>query len=132
MLGLRCGLSHLVTDKSIQNFAESGENGFELFSDVRCLMYSFKSDRGHGGILTNPTAMMCRRCHRNARRLGGASHKGNIGIVTKSNTAAVATGLYAAPMREDRRSPRFPMQSYASSDRQLLTGANGGDARWPT
>ena len=34
MLGLRCGLSHPVTDKGIKHFAESGENGFELFPNV--------------------------------------------------------------------------------------------------
>jgi hypothetical protein len=86
MLGLRRGLSHPVAGKGIEHFAENGENGFELFSDVRRLMYGIKSDRGHGGILTNPTVMMCRRCHRNARRLGGASHRRNIGIVKKATS----------------------------------------------
>ncbi len=37
MLGLRRGLSHPGADKGIEHFAESGENGLELFSDVRRL-----------------------------------------------------------------------------------------------
>jgi hypothetical protein len=86
MLGLRRGPSHPIADKGIEHLAESRENGFELFSDVRRLIYSIKSDRGHRGLLTNPTAMMCRRCHRNARRLGGASHRKNIGIVKKATS----------------------------------------------
>jgi hypothetical protein len=60
MFGLCYGPSHPVTDKGIQHFAESSENGLEQLSDVRCLMYGVKSDRGHSGLLTNPTAMMCR------------------------------------------------------------------------
>jgi hypothetical protein len=40
---------------------ENGENGFELFADVLLLMCGIESDRGHSGLLTNLTAMMCRR-----------------------------------------------------------------------
>jgi hypothetical protein len=35
-------------------------------------------DRGHGGLLTNLVAMMCRRQDRNARWLGVASHRRDI------------------------------------------------------
>jgi len=84
MPGLRCGSSHPVTDEGIEHFAKKGVNGLELFSDPCRLMYGVKGDRDHGGFLTNPTVMMCRRCHRNARRLGGESHRRNIGIVRRA------------------------------------------------
>jgi hypothetical protein len=41
-------------------------------------MRGIVSDRGHRGFPTNLTAMMCRRCHRNARWLGVWSHRGDI------------------------------------------------------
>jgi hypothetical protein len=37
---------------------------------VLFLMSGIVSDCGHRGLSTNLTAMMCRRCHRNARWLG--------------------------------------------------------------
>jgi hypothetical protein len=37
---------------------------------VLFLMRGIVSDCGHRGFPTNLTAMMCRRCHRNARWLG--------------------------------------------------------------
>jgi hypothetical protein len=70
--------------------------------------------------------MMCRRCHRNTRWLGVASHRRSIGTPEKNNATAIPAGLYASPMREKTRSSGFPMRLYASS---VLTGANGGDAR---
>ena len=92
MLGLRRGLSHPGADKGIEHFDESGENGLELFSDVRRLMYGIKSDRGHGGLLTNLTAMMCRRRHRNARWTGVASQRRDIGILATNDAAAISAG----------------------------------------
>src|ERR1035441_4760232 len=81
VLGLRCRPLHPVTDKRIEHFAQNGENGFELFPDVRFLMCGIESDRGHGGLLTNLACMMCRRCRRNARWIGAASHRRDIGIL---------------------------------------------------
>jgi hypothetical protein len=49
VLGLCCSPSHPVTDKGIENFSESGESGFELFSNVHLLMRGIESDRGHDG-----------------------------------------------------------------------------------
>ena len=68
--GLRCSPSHPVTDKGIEHFAKSDENSLELFANVLFLMSGIVSDCGHRGLSTNLTAMMCRRCHRNARWLG--------------------------------------------------------------
>ena len=86
LLGLRRGPPHLVADKDIEHFAESGENGLELFPDVHLLMCGIESDRGHGGLLTNLTAMMCRRRHRNARWLGVVSHRRDIKMVVDRMT----------------------------------------------
>jgi hypothetical protein len=47
MLGLRRGLSHPVTDKGVEHFTESGENGVEPRSDAPFLRSGIKSDRGH-------------------------------------------------------------------------------------
>jgi hypothetical protein len=90
--GLRCSPSHPVTDKGIEHFAESSENGFEPFSNVLFLMCRIESDRGHGGLLTNLTAMMCRRRHRNARWTGVASQRRDIGILATNDAAAISAG----------------------------------------
>jgi hypothetical protein len=78
VLGFRCGPSHAATDKGVEYFAESVENGIELLPNVLFPKRGSKSGRGHGGFLTSPTGMMCRRRHRKARWLGVASHKRNI------------------------------------------------------
>jgi len=54
--GLSYCPSHPVTDKAIEHFAESGENGFEPFPNVFLLMCGIENDSGHGGFLTNLTA----------------------------------------------------------------------------
>jgi len=59
VFGLRCSPSHAVADKGVEHFAESGENGIELFANVLLAMRGIKSGSGHGGVLTNPTDMMC-------------------------------------------------------------------------
>jgi hypothetical protein len=86
LLGLGRSPSHLVADKDIEHFAESGESGLELFPDIRFLVRGIESDRGHGGLLTNLTAMMCRRRHRNARWLGIVSHRRDIKMVVDRMT----------------------------------------------
>ena len=89
MVGLRRSLSHPVADKGIEHFAVSGDSGFDLFPDALFLVCS--SDLGHGGLLANLTAMMCRRRHRIARWIGVASHRREIGI-SKRNGVAVNLG----------------------------------------
>ena len=78
MLGFRGNPSHPVTDKGIEQFAESDQNGIELFPNLLFAICGTKSGRGHGGFLTNPTDMMCRGRHRKARRIGAVPHKREI------------------------------------------------------
>jgi hypothetical protein len=51
---LRSRLSHPVTDERIEQFTESRESGLELFPDMLLRVLGVESDRGHGGLLTNP------------------------------------------------------------------------------
>ena len=78
VLGFRRGMAYPVRDKGIEHLAVRGERGFEMLAGLLSLLGGIEGDRGHGGLLTNPTAMMCRRGHRNARWLGIASHKRDI------------------------------------------------------
>jgi hypothetical protein len=80
MLDLRCGLLHPVGDKGVENVAERNQNCFELALGMVFPESGAKDDCGHDGLLTNLTAMMCRRSHRNARWSGIVSHKKAIGV----------------------------------------------------
>ena len=96
MLSRRCSQVHSVADKRIEHFSESGENGFELFSNVHLLM-CIESNRGHGGLLTNLTCIMCRRCHRNARWIGVESHRRDIRVPGGDDAALICSrSLYRA------------------------------------
>jgi hypothetical protein len=88
VFGLRCSPPHPVADKGIEPFAESGENGLKLFPDGLFSVRGIESDRGHGGLLANLTAIMCRRRHRIARWIGAASHRREIGILKRNGVAA--------------------------------------------
>src|ERR1700716_495099 len=92
MLGLRYSQSHPVADKRIERFAQNDEHGFEPSPNVLCLLRGIKGDRGHGGLLGNLTAMMCRESHRNARRIGAASHRRSIGTPRRRNDVAAISG----------------------------------------
>jgi hypothetical protein len=81
--GLRRSPSHPVTGKRIEHLAENGRNGFEPSSNVFRLMHGTKGDRGHGGLLTNLTVMMCRQSHRNARWAGVGSHRKDIKMLER-------------------------------------------------
>jgi hypothetical protein len=85
--GLRDSPSYPVTDKGIEHFAENGENGFELFPDLLFLTCGIESDRGHGGLLTNLTGMMCRRRDRKARWIGVVSHRRDIKMLSGPMTS---------------------------------------------
>src|SRR5512140_1794890 len=50
----------------------------QWFAGLLFRMSGIEGDRGHGGLLTNPATMMCRRDRRNARRPGMASHTRDI------------------------------------------------------
>src|SRR5665647_2665904 len=92
-------------------------------------MRGIESDRGHGGLLTNLMAIMCRRGHRNARWPGAASHRRDIKALEGGGAAQAAAGTYAAPIKENRRPPRFPMRPSASLQQQPAIRADGGDRR---
>ncbi len=91
MLGFRCSPPHPVTDKGIERFAESGDNGAELIPNVLFPMRGIKCG-GHDGFLTNPKGMMCRRRHRKARWLGIVSHKRNIKMQEPEGAALITSG----------------------------------------
>jgi hypothetical protein len=55
--GLRYRPLHPVVDKGIERFSKSGENGFELLSNVQLPMCGIES---HRGLLAELTGMMCR------------------------------------------------------------------------
>ena len=94
-----CRIRLLTKASSISRNAAT--SGFELFPDLLWLMRGIESDRGHGGLLTNLTAMMCRRRHRKARWLGVASHRRDIKILERNwRRSDPGPGLYAAAMRE--------------------------------
>jgi hypothetical protein len=75
MLDLRRGPLHLVSDKGVENVAKRNQSCFEPVLGMLFPEPDAKGDCGHDGLLTNLTAMMCRRSHRNARRPGIVAHK---------------------------------------------------------
>ncbi len=102
---------------------ENGENGFELFADVLLLMCGIESDRGHGGLLTNLTVIMCRRGHRNARWPGAASHRRDIKALEGERCRASRCGHLC---RAYEREPQAASISYAAVRIFAATARNPG------